>query len=388
MARYIVIILDGAGVGALPDAALFGDEKAFTLKHVLEKTGTSGIPNLIKAGLLNIDGMGMKGENQPESCFGKCGSQSKAKDTTSGHFEIMGLIMEEPYVVFGEKFPDRIIQELERRIGTKTIGNYPASGTEIIKELGDEHCRTGYPIVYLSADSIMQIAMHEEVIPIQRQYEICQIARDLLMGNDAVGRIIARPFAGESGSYYRTERRKDFALDPPEETLLDKLEQRGKAVIGVGKIEDIFNRKGLTEIDHTRNNLEGIQSVIRYLQSDFEGLIFANLVDFDMLYGHRNDPEGFKGALEEFDRSLPEIKELLREEDVLIITADHGCDPTIEGTDHTREYTPLIVIGPRIQKGKNLGIRKSFADIGATIGDAFGIELDKGTSFLKEILIP
>lgn len=385
MARYIVIVLDGAGVGALPDADLFGDEKAFTLKHVFEKTGIQGIPNLIKAGLLNIEGMDMKGETQPEACFGKCGSQSKAKDTTSGHFEIMGLIMEEPYVVFGEKFPPRIIQELERRIGTKTIGNYPASGTEIIKELGDEHCRTGYPIVYLSADSIMQIAMHEEVIPIKRQYEICQIARDLLMGNDAVGRIIARPFAGESGGYYRTERRKDFALDPPGETLLDQLKQKGMSVIGVGKIEDIFNRKGLTEIDHTKNNQEGIRSTIRYLQSDFNGLLFVNLVDFDMLYGHRNDPEGFKRALEEFDQSLPEIQNLLREEDVLIITADHGCDPTTEGTDHTREYTPLIVTGPKIQKAKNLGTRASFADIGATIGEAFGIEMDKGTSFLKEI---
>jgi len=388
MARYTVIVLDGAGAGALPDAARFGDEKAFTLKHVLEKTGKNGIPNLIKAGLLNIDGMEMEGESQPMGCFGKCGSQSKAKDTTSGHFEMMGLIMEEPYVVFGEEFPERIIQELEKRIGTKVIGNFPASGTEIIKDLGDEHCRTGYPIVYLSADSIMQIAMHEEIIPIQRQYEICQIARELLMGKDAVGRVIARPFAGESGGYYRTERRKDFALDPPGETLLDKLQQKGRSVIGVGKIEDIFNRQGLTEIDHTKNNQEGIQSVIRYLKSDFEGLLLVNLVDFDMLFGHRNDAEGFKRALEEFDRYLPEIQGLLKEDDVLIITADHGCDPTIEGTDHTREYTPLIAIGPKVRKGVNLGIRKSFADIGATIAEAFDVHLDRGCSFLKEIRLP
>lgn len=386
MKRCILIVLDGNGAGALPDAHLFGDEKAATLKHVLEVTGLEGVDNLKKYGLFNIDHIGLPTMEAPKGAFGRCASKSNAKDTTSGHFELTGLIMEQPYKVFGAEFPERIINKLEKRIGTKVIGNYPASGTEIIKELGDEHAATGYPIVYLSADSLMQIAMHEQVIPLKRQYEICQLARELLMGDDMVGRVIARPFAGESGGYYRTENRKDFAIDPPGVTILVKLLAAGKEVIGVGKIEDIFNKVGIGVIDHTKNNKEGIAATLKYLEKDFEGLLFTNLVDFDMLYGHRNDPVGFKNALVEFDEAIPKIVDLLQEEDILIITADHGCDPTIPGTDHTREYIPMVILGPKVKAGVNLETRESFMDIGATIADYFQIDFPRGKSFLNELI--
>lgn len=387
MKRCILIVLDGAGAGALPDAHLFGDEKAATLRHVLEATGFEGVDNLRKYGLFHIDGIGLPGREAPKGAFGRCASKSGAKDTTSGHFELTGLIMEHPYKVFGTAFPARIINELEKRIGTKVIGNCPASGTEIIWKLGDEHVETGYPIVYLSADSLMQIAMHEQVIPLARQYEICRIARELLMGDDTVGRIIARPFEGKSGCYYRTENRRDFALDPPGDTVLVKLLAAKKEVIGVGKIEDIFNKVGLSEINHTKNNRDGIAATLKYLEQDFEGLLFTNLVDFDMLYGHRNDPAGFKNALAEFDEAIPAMAGLLGEEDILIVTADHGCDPTIPGTDHTREYIPVVILGPKVKEGVNLGTRESFMDIGATIADYFQIDYSQGKSFLNELIL-
>ena len=386
MSRFTVIVLDSFGVGALPDAAEFDDAGAFTLGHIRESVGLN-VPNMAKLGLYNIPGLNYPdAEKNPTGAFGKCAERSHAKDTTNGHFEIAGLVVESPFRVFGEHFPDRIINELERRIGTKVIGNYPASGTEIIQVLGDEHVRTGYPIVYLSADSLMQIAMHEDVIPLERQYEICQIARELMMGDDTVSRIICRPFIGGNGKYTRTENRRDFSVDPPGETVLDLLKENGKDVIAVGKIEDIFNHRGITVTDHTKNNATGIESTIDFLKKDFDGFLFVNLVDFDMLYGHRRNPEGYRDALEYFDSNLPKIQSLLHDDDILVITADHGCDPTYKGTDHTREYTPLIVCGPKVGHGVNLGIRESFSDIAATIAEYFGLTWHTGKSFLGEII--
>lgn len=387
MARFIIIVLDSFGVGELPDAADFGDVGAYTLKHIRDFVGELNIPNMVDLGLYNIDGLGLPGVAYPIGCYGKCRERSKAKDTTNGHFEIAGVVVETPFRVYGNAFPDRIINELEKRIGIKVIGNYPASGTEIIQVLGDEHVRTGYPIVYLSADSLMQIAMHEEVIPLERQYEICRIARELMMGDDTVSRIICRPFLGENGKYYRTENRRDFSVDPPGYTVLNLLQDKGKDVIGVGKIEDIFNHKGITEVNHTKNNRDGIASTIDYMHNrNFDGLLFVNLTDFDMLYGHRNDPKGYAEALEYFDRNLPEILSGLNEDDILMITADHGCDPTTPGTDHTREHTPLLVCGPNVRQGVNLGTRDTFSDIAATVAEYFGERFLSGTSFLQEIL--
>ncbi len=383
MGRFTLLVLDSVGIGASPDASQFNDEGANTLLHVKEFVGDLKIPNLIQMGLYNIDGLGLTGVENPTACYGRNTEKSLAKDTVTGHFEITGLVIEEPYKIFIDGFPERITLELEKRIGTKTIGNYRASGTEIIKVLGDEHVRTGYPIIYVSADSLMQIAMHESVISIEKQYEICRIARELLMGDDTVARIICRPFKGESGNYSRTENRKDFALDPPGKTVLNILEENGKEVIAVGKIEDIFNQSGITKIDHSKNNREGIEATIKHLSEEFDGLLFINLVDYDMLYGHRNDPLGYGKALEYFDSHLPRIIERLKDDDILLITADHGCDPTTPGTDHTREYTPLLVYGPKLKHGINLGTRTSFNDIAATIAEYFNLKIENGISFLK-----
>ncbi len=389
MSRVTVIVLDSFGVGELPDARLYGDEGVFTLKHIKEFVGELKIPNMRKMGLYNIDGLGLEGEDEKDliGSYGKSLEKSPAKDTTTGHFELMGLIMEKPYKIFMEGFPKRITDELEKRIGTKVIGNYLVSGTQVIQDLGKEHMETGYPIIYTSADSLMQIAMHEEVIPLERQYEICKIARELLMGEDTVSRIICRPFVGNPEiGFTRTENRKDFSIDPPGKTVMEYLKEGGKDVIAVGKLEDIFNGVGITEVDHTRNNHQGIDSTLKYLKTDFDGLLFVNLVDFDMLYGHRNDPRGYADALEYFDAKLPEIKALLKDDDILILTADHGCDPTTKGTDHTREYIPLLVYGPQLKAGVNLHIRETFADVAATIAEKFGIrDYPAGTSFLKDI---
>lgn len=393
MARIVLIVLDSVGVGAMPDAVEFGDEEAFTLGHVKEyaekNMGGFRVPNMRAMGLYNIDGLGLDGVTNPTACFGKCKEFAPAKDTTTGHFEMAGLMVEKPNKIFMEGFPCRITQVLEKRIGCKVIGNYLASGTEIIKVLGEEHVRTGHPIIYTSADSLMQIAMHEDVIPLERQYEICRIARELLMGDDIVSRIICRPFTGDKEKgFTRTENRKDFSVDPPGKTVLEYLKEAGKDVIAVGKIEDIFNNIGITEADHTKNNGQGINAAIKYLNHDFDGLLFVNLVDFDMLYGHRNDPKGYAEALMYFDKKLPEITECLKQDDILMIVADHGCDPTTKGTDHTREYIPLLVYGPQLKMGENLHIRDTFADIAATIAERFGIEgLPSGTSFLQEVTI-
>ncbi len=391
MSRVALIVLDSVGVGALPDAEKFNDFGVNTLGHVKEfadkNMGGLKIPNMQKLGLYNIDGLGLPGVENPKGSYGKCKEYAPAKDTTNGHFEIAGLLVDKPNKIFMDGFPKRITDELERRIGTKVIGNYLVSGTEVIQVLGEEHMKTGYPIIYTSADSLMQIAMHEEVIPLERQYEICRIARELLMGDDTVSRVICRPFVGnpETG-FTRTENRKDFSIDPPGRTVLDAIKDAGQEVIAVGKIEDIFNRVGITKIDHTKNNFEGIDSTIKFLSQDYEGLLFVNLVDTDMLYGHRRNPKGYAEALEYFDTKLPEILSQLKDDDMLIITADHGCDPTYtKSTDHTREYTPLLVYGPGLKNGVNLHVRDTFADIAASAADHLGVEYENGTSFMPEI---
>ena len=305
--------------------------------------------------------------------YGRLTEVSAGKDTTTGHWELCGLILERPFPVYPDGFPPALMREFEAAIGRETLGNYPASGTEIIKDLGEEHLRTGKPIVYTSADSVFQVAAHEEVIPVEELYRICLSARELLRGEHAVGRVIARPFVGRPGAFRRTERRRDYSLVPPGETILDALKAAGREVVGIGKIEDIFAGQGLTESDHTGNNMAGVDAILRCLTTAGDGLIFANLVDFDALYGHRNDVRGYADALEAFDRRLPEIFDRMDEGDVLVITADHGADPTTPGTDHTRERVPILVAGRPIRPGVDLGARASFADLAATVGDLLGV---------------
>lgn len=360
MARAIIIVLDSLGVGELPYSVKFGDIGANTLNNIRKKVSKLNIPNLIKLGIYNIRDTGLPPIDYVSASYGKCN-------------------------IFDKPFPDKIIKRLEKEIDTKIIGNYPALGTEIIASLGNTHKETGYPIVYLSSDTSMQIAMHEEIIPLERQYEICLIARDIMSGYDTVNRIICRPFLGSDGKYYKTKNKKCFSITTPHKTVLDLLSENGKEVISVGKIEDIFNEKGITEIDHTKNNEEGIIATIKYLEKDFDGLLFVNLVDFDTLYSYRNDTKGYAKALEYFDNKLPEILNLLKEDDILIITADHGCDPTIGVTDHTREYIPLLVYGHKTKENYDLGIRNTFSDIAATVADFFGYSFQNGTSFLREI---
>ncbi|NLN65461.1 MAG: phosphopentomutase [Clostridiaceae bacterium] len=391
MKRIILIVLDSVGIGELPDSRDYGDEGSNTLGNIARAVKGFQLPNLQKMGLSNIDGIDMPPHFQkvehPEGAYGKMAEKSVGKDTTTGHWEISGIILESPFPVYPKGFPNELIEKFEEKIGRKTLGNFPASGTVIIQELGDEHVKTGFPIVYTSADSVFQIAAHEEVIPIEKQYEICRIARAMLTGQHGVGRVIARPFVGESGSYTRTGRRKDFAISPPSKTILNVLKDNGFEVRAVGKIEDIFNGSGITGSVHTNGNEDGVDKTLKWMQDSFEGLLFTNLVDFDMNYGHRNNPEGYAKALVEFDVRLPEILAQLKEDDILIITADHGCDPTTTSTDHSREYVPLLVSGTRVKKGKNLHIRDTFADIAKTIAEYFdvGNELS-GTSFLEEIL--
>lgn len=386
MKKFHLIVLDSVGVGELPDAADFGDVNVNTLQHTYEYNQGLDLKHMQALGYFNIEGLSLPKVAAPKGAIGRSKEKALAKDTLTGHYEIAGLILEEPYNIYMDGFPQRIIAEFEKRIGRKTLGNYLASGTEIIQELGDEHVRTGSPIIYVSADSLMQIAMHEEVIPLEEQYRIGQIARDMLMGDDIVARIICRPFVGGSGAYVRTENRKDLTLDPPGKTILDVLTDAGKEVAAVGKIEDIFNRKGITKINHARNNQESIEAHLAYQKETFEGLIFTNLVDFDMVYGHRRNPEGYGKALEYFDTRLPEIITGLGDEDILLITADHGCDPTYKGTDHTREYIPLLLYGKPIKAGASIGTRETFADIAATIGEFFGVQSPAGISFLPKVL--
>ncbi|WP_028991845.1 phosphopentomutase [Thermoanaerobacter thermocopriae] len=384
--RVILIVLDSVGVGELPDAYRFGDEGSNTLGHVTEKTGVE-LPNMGQLGLGNIIPLKSVPEN-PNAIggYGKMAEKSAGKDTTTGHWEIAGLFINKPFPTYPNGFPDEIIKEFEKRIGRKVLGNKPASGTEIIKELGEEHVKTGFPIVYTSADSVFQVAAHEDVIPPVELYRICEIAREILKGDHAVGRVIARPFTGSSGNFVRTENRRDFSLKPFEPTILDMLKEAGYEVFAIGKIEDIFAGQGITGKNHTTNNDEGITATIKAMDEVNDGLIFTNLVDFDMLYGHRNDVEGYAKALKNFDDRLPEIMEKLTKEDLLIITADHGCDPATESTDHSREYVPLLVYSPLMKHGVNLGVRSTYADIAATIAEVFEVGSTKhGTSFLREL---
>ena len=384
--KCVCIVMDSVGIGALPDAACFGDEGSHTLGHVMEQTGIK-LTNLCKLGLANIEGCGLPGRvDNHLGCYGKAAEKFDGKDTTGGHWEMAGLVLDRPFPTFPNGFPKELMAQFEAAIGRKTLGNRAASGTKIIQELGDEHVKTGHPIVYTSADSVFQIAAHEQVIPPEELYEICHTARKLLQGPWRVGRVIARPFIGQSGQYVRTERRRDFSVKPPEDTMLDVLKKNGFETVGIGKIEDIFAQKGLTDIRHTTNNTDGIRATLVAQKQAFSGLVFTNLVDFDMLYGHRNDVKGYAEALLEFDSALPKIIRALGPEDLLIITADHGCDPTTPSTDHSREYVPIVCTGPRFGRGVDLGIRDTFADISATILDFFGLPpMAHGTSFYAKI---
>ncbi len=385
--RAILIVLDSAGIGALPDAADFGDVGANTICNIYKNRGKLDVPNMKKLGLANIDGAELPRDGGALlGSYGKCAEQTHAKDTTCGHWEMAGLALDRAFKTYPNGFPQSFLDAFEARIGRGTLGNTVASGTVIIQELGDEHVRTGKPIVYTSADSVFQIAAHEDVIPLAELYRICEIAREMLVGDYLVGRVIARPFTGTSGHYTRTENRKDYAMEPFKDTILDALTQRGMDVVGIGKIEDIFCHRGLTTVDHTKNNPSGIAATQRFIEEGKGDFIFTNLVDTDMLYGHRNDYEGYGAALEFFDQKLPAMMAAMGEGDMLMVTADHGCDPTFPGTDHTREYIPLLVYGKHIKAGVNLGIRKQFSDIGATIYTYLtGNTWREGVSFLNEI---
>ncbi len=387
MNNFVLIILDGVGIGELPDAAKYGDAGSNTLAHIAEFVGGFDLPNLQKLGLGNIHKLeGMPPAIEPLASYGKMTEVSKGKDSTTGHWEIAGLKVEMDFPYYPNGFPEELIEKFKKETGVKgVLGNKPASGTEIIKELGDEHVRTGYPIVYTSADSVFQIAAHEEVIPLERLYEICRIAREkVLIEEHAVGRVIARPFLGENGNYTRTTNRKDFSLNPPEPTILNVLQDNGIKTIAVGKVNDLFNYSGIDVKAKTKSNAEGIEKILEYSRKEKGSFIFANLVDFDVYFGHRNDPKGFYRALKEFDDKLPEILETLDETDALIITADHGNDPTTPSTDHSREYVPLLFY--RAGKiGGNLGIRKTFSDVAQTVAHFFKVNNAlKGESFLEE----
>jgi phosphopentomutase len=386
--RVILIVLDGVGVGALPDAAEFGDVGSNSLLNTARAIGGLSLPNLQRMGLGNLTTIrGVPPATRATGAYGKMAEMSKGKDTIIGHWELAGVYSPKPMPLFPHGFPSELVTEFEHRIGRKILGNKAASGTEIIQELGDEHCRTARPILYTSADSVFQVAAHEEVVPVSELYQICELAREMLVGDNAVGRVIARPFSGTSGHYRRTERRRDWSLFPPSPTVLDKLSLAGYDVIAVGKIEDIFVRRGITASAHTTNNLDSIVSTLEFLRDDFRGLLFTNLIDFDMLYGHRNDPCGYAQALAKFDVQLPVIFRSLRSHDLLIVTSDHGNDPVTPSTDHSREYVPLLVSGPSVKGGVDLGIRSTFADVAATITDLFGLDsCDIGTSFVQEVL--
>lgn len=388
MKRVILIVLDSVGIGEMPDSKLYGDEGSNTLGNIAENIGRLNVPNLEQLGLGNIMPInGIEKINEPIGNYGKCAERSKGKDTVTGHWEISGIVLEKPLRTYPQGFPKEIIEEFENRIGRKVIGNKVASGTEIIKEMGEEHIKTGYPIVYTSADSVFQIAAHEDVISVSELYDMCKIARKMFTGENIIGRIIARPFTGSNGNYTRTSNRKDFALDPFGKTMLDYIKEQNLNVMAVGKISDIFNGRGITEDVHIKNNSEGIDKTIEYMKKDKKGLIFTNLVDFDMLYGHRNDIKGYAKAIMEFDKRLPEMVNIMKDEDVLIITADHGCDPTTLSTDHSREYVPIIVYGKAIKSSIDIGIRNSFCDIGKSILDIFNIENAlQGESFKDKLI--
>jgi phosphopentomutase len=380
--RVIWIVLDSVGIGAMPDAPEFGDLGSDTLGNIAKKYRLN-LPNLSRMGLANIKPLaGLSAADNPGGSYGRCRLASPGKDTTTGHWEMAGIILDHPFPTYPRGFPPAVMEDFEQAIGRRTLGNRAASGTEIIQELGAEHMRSGSPIVYTSADSVFQVAAHEQVIPLEELYRICQIARDQLQGPNCVGRVIARPFEGLPGAFARTVNRRDFAVPPPE-MLLDHLQAVGVPVYSIGKIADIFLGRGITHSTKTRNNSDGMEKTREAMESLDRGLIFVNLVDFDQQFGHRNDVKGYAAALEDVDRWLPTLD--LQESDMLILTADHGCDPTTPSTDHSREYTPLLVYGKRVKPGVDLGIRQTLADIGQTVGQNFGAAGRVGTSFLQQI---
>jgi len=387
MKRVFLTVLDGAGVGYLPDASQYGDVGACTWGHVVEKCRPS-LPNMARLGLGHIEGTAYPADESAVGAYGRSMEKSAGKDTTTGHWEISGVTLDKPFPTFLDGFPRDFLDRYEAAIGHKTIGNKPASGTAILDELGEEHIANRTPIVYTSADSVFQIACHEDVFSREELYEFCRIAREMLQGDLCVGRVIARPFVGDkAGAFKRTSGRRDFAVPPFGRTLLDAVEEAGMESLGVGKIEDIFDRRGLTGSNHASGNPACIEAWMDYMRRPFDGLCFTNLVDTDMQYGHRNDPEGFAAALEYFDQKLPEIQALMGEDDLLIVTADHGCDPTFPGTDHTREYIPLMVWHKKMNKLVNLGTRTTYADIAATCAEWLGLPDRFGaTSFAKELL--
>ena len=385
--RICLMVLDSAGIGEMPDAANWGDAGANTLGHILESRSVN-IPNLQRLGLGNITHLkGLAAVDSPTGNYGKCTLKSDGKDTTTGHWEMAGIILKQGFPKFPDGFPDRIISAFVAKAGVPgVLGNVPASGTEIIKDLGEEHVRTGKPIVYTSADSVFQIAAHEEIVPLERLYEMCEIARNILRGDDEVARVIARPFLGNNAAdFKRTENRHDYAVPPPAKNLLPLLKGAGLDVVCIGKIASIYDSMGVTEDLTAKNNEQIIDVTIGALNADSKGLIFSNLVDFDMLYGHRRDTEGYARALEHFDARLPEIIDAMNDDDLLIMTADHGNDPSMPGSDHTREYVPLLVYGKTAKHGVDLGTRQSLSDIGQTIAENFGVTIDDGVSFLPEI---
>lgn len=385
--RILLLVLDSVGIGALPDAGKYGDEGSNTLGNVARLTGGLKLPVLEELGLANIlQVTGLAPVPVPRACYGRMAEAADGKDTITGHWEMAGVIVSEPFRTYPQGFPADIIHEFSRRIGREILGNYAASGTEIIDALGGEHMQSGKPIVYTSADSVFQIAAHEEIIPLEEQYRICKEARELLYGDYKVARVIARPFIGSPGSFSRTSNRRDYSLEPELPTVLDALTEQGKSVIGIGKIKDIFAGRGVSHSYKTRDNAHGIETMLQVMSQAEGDLVFANLVDFDMLFGHRNNAQGYAKALEEVDTGIGSLLKVLQEGDILIITADHGCDPTFPGTDHTREYVPLLVYGRKLRSGVNLGTRKTFADVAATVADLMEIDYPcVGTSFASEV---
>ncbi len=385
--RVIWIVLDSVGMGELPDAGKFGDIGSNTLGNIAKAAGLS-LPNMRKLGLGNIEGMvGIEPIEAPIGCYGRLAELSNGKDTTTGHWEMAGIYSKQGFPVYSNGFPKEVIEQFKKEANVEgVLGNCAASGTEIIERLGMEHERTKYPIVYTSADSVFQIACHKSVYPVEELYQMCEKARKILTGKDAVARVIARPFEGYKGQYSRTAERKDFSLQPPSDHLLERIKEKGLIVAAVGKIEDIFAGKGITDAVHTKDNMDGVRKTIQYMKRETEGLIFTNLVEFDMKWGHRNDVYGYAKGLEEFDAVLPDILEAMEEEDILVLTADHGCDPTTPSTDHSREYVPVLFYGKKLKQNVNLGTGKSFADIGQTVAELFGLmPLAIGESFLCRI---
>ena len=385
--RAILVVLDGVGAGANPDADDYGDDGASSLEHCALAIGGLALPNLGSIGLGNITPiLGTPPTDDARGSYGRMAEAGTGKDSTTGHWEMTGVVLHKPLPTYPNGFPADLVAHFEQAIGRKVIGNKAASGTEIIKELGEEHMRTGRPILYTSADSVFQIAAHQEVIPLEELYHMCHIARDMLTGEHAVGRVIARPFIGTPGNFKRTEHRRDFSLAPLGITLLDVLKDNGKEVIGIGKIEDLFAGRGLTQRDHTETNKDGMAATLRWLERDFTGLLFVNLVEFDMLWGHRRDSQGYAQALRDVDSWFAQIQRAMQPADAIFFTADHGVDPTYRGSDHTREQVPLLAYGQPVRAGINLGMRPTFADLGQTLAQAFQVTpLSAGTSFAQEI---